>query len=242
MPLSIKIVLVFNSFFPSILQAARMCEGYYTVLSNSLTCNALDSCIITFPTHVISVSHNRNWMRCNYGKAIDISARGRIHVRSVITDDFSWLRSFFLRRIIDTRSIILASHSLDQWLYFLVGRRHAQWCRRCRRLFVCIIHEAPSFSFAEAECCAGEAASEACWEPCYCVLLQDEQTLTAYRSEDMAVSTFFSKSLSDSPGFIHPAAVSLSPQRTRVTIIRHEMDLYRCCYMVVFHKARFVDL
>ncbi|XP_071628513.1 ras GTPase-activating protein raskol isoform X6 [Temnothorax longispinosus] len=39
----------------------------------------------------------------------------------------------------------------------------------------------------EAECCVGEAASEACWEPCYCVLLQDEQTLTAYRSEDMAL-------------------------------------------------------
>ncbi|KAK9304901.1 hypothetical protein QLX08_003853 [Tetragonisca angustula] len=39
----------------------------------------------------------------------------------------------------------------------------------------------------EAECCVGEAAGEACWEPCYCVLLQDEQTLTAYRSEDMAL-------------------------------------------------------
>lgn len=44
-------------------------------------------------------------------------------------------------------------------------------------------------SFPEAECCVGEATGEACWEPCYCVLLQDEQTLTAYRSEDMAVST-----------------------------------------------------
>lgn len=141
-----------------------------------------------------------------------ISARGRIHVRSVITDDFSWLCSFFLRRIIDTRSIILASHSLDQWLYFLVGRRHAQWCRRYR-LFVWVIHEGSSFSFAEAECCVGEAASEACWEPCYCVLLQDEQTLTAYRSEDMAVSTFFSKSLSDSPGFIYPAALSSAHPR-----------------------------
>ncbi|KAG5309059.1 GAP2 protein, partial [Acromyrmex insinuator] len=41
--------------------------------------------------------------------------------------------------------------------------------------------------YCEAECCVGEAASEACWEPCYCVLLQDEQTLTAYRSEDMAL-------------------------------------------------------
>ena len=27
------------------------------------------------------------------------------------------------------------------------------------------------------------------WEPYFCVLLQDEQTLTAYRSEEMAVST-----------------------------------------------------
>ncbi|XP_050471998.1 ras GTPase-activating protein raskol isoform X4 [Bombus huntii] len=41
--------------------------------------------------------------------------------------------------------------------------------------------------YCEAECCVGEAAAEACWEPCYCVLLQDEQTLTAYRSEDMAL-------------------------------------------------------
>ncbi|XP_011254298.1 probable Ras GTPase-activating protein isoform X5 [Camponotus floridanus] len=41
--------------------------------------------------------------------------------------------------------------------------------------------------YCEAECCIGEAANEACWEPCYCVLLQDEQTLTAYRSEDMAL-------------------------------------------------------
>ncbi|XP_043518780.1 uncharacterized protein LOC122533272 isoform X3 [Frieseomelitta varia] len=41
--------------------------------------------------------------------------------------------------------------------------------------------------YCEAECCVGEAAGEACWEPCYCVLLQDEQTLTAYRSEDMAL-------------------------------------------------------
>lgn len=58
-----------------------------------------------------------------------ISSRGRIHAWSVITDDFSWLHSFspFLRRIIDARSIILASHSLDRWLYSLVGRRHAQW-------------------------------------------------------------------------------------------------------------------
>ncbi|XP_066596017.1 ras GTPase-activating protein raskol isoform X5 [Prorops nasuta] len=38
----------------------------------------------------------------------------------------------------------------------------------------------------EADCCIGEAG-EVCWEPCYCVLLQDEQTLTAYRSEDMAL-------------------------------------------------------
>ncbi|EZA59813.1 hypothetical protein X777_14385 [Ooceraea biroi] len=51
------------------------------------------------------------------------------------------------------------------------------------------IHEDQVFTCGsnEAECCVGEAASEACWEPCYCVLLQDEQTLTAYRSEDMAL-------------------------------------------------------
>jgi len=121
----------------------------------------------------------------------------------------------------------------------LVGR-HAQWCRRCDRLFAWIIHEGPSFSFAEAECCVGEAASEACWEPCYCVLLQDEQTLTAYRSEDMAVSIFFSKSLSNSPGFIHPVAVLLS-LRTRDTIIRPETDSHRCCYMFVLRNARFID-
>ncbi|XP_043462805.1 uncharacterized protein LOC122498878 isoform X2 [Leptopilina heterotoma] len=41
--------------------------------------------------------------------------------------------------------------------------------------------------YSEADCCVGDASAEACWEPCYCVLLQDEQTLTAYRSEDMAL-------------------------------------------------------
>ncbi|XP_044596038.1 ras GTPase-activating protein nGAP isoform X3 [Cotesia glomerata] len=41
--------------------------------------------------------------------------------------------------------------------------------------------------YCEPECCVSETAGEACWEPCYCVLLQDEQTLTAYRSEDMAI-------------------------------------------------------
>ncbi|CAD6234171.1 GSCOCG00007615001-RA-CDS [Cotesia congregata] len=41
--------------------------------------------------------------------------------------------------------------------------------------------------YCEPECCVSETAGEACWEPCYCVLLQDEQTLTAYRSEDMAL-------------------------------------------------------
>lgn len=56
----------------------------------------------------------------------------------------------------------------------------------------------------------------------------------------MAVSTFFFKSLSDSPGFIHPAAVSLSPLRTCDSIIKHEMDLHCCCYMFVFRNARFV--
>ncbi|XP_020710215.2 ras GTPase-activating protein raskol isoform X5 [Athalia rosae] len=41
--------------------------------------------------------------------------------------------------------------------------------------------------YCEADCCGSEGGEEACWEPCYCVLLQDEQTLTAYRSEDMAL-------------------------------------------------------
>ncbi|XP_057324874.1 ras GTPase-activating protein raskol isoform X3 [Microplitis mediator] len=41
--------------------------------------------------------------------------------------------------------------------------------------------------YCEPECCVSETAGESCWEPCYCVLLQDEQTLTAYRSEDMAI-------------------------------------------------------
>lgn len=91
------------------------------------------------------------------------------------------------------------------WLYSLVGRRYAQWVSSVPSLFAGVIHKGSSFSFAEAECCVGEAASEACWEPCYCVLLQDEQTLTAYRSEDMAVSRFYRESLSDSPGFIHPS-------------------------------------
>ncbi|KYN13694.1 hypothetical protein ALC57_14095 [Trachymyrmex cornetzi] len=50
-----------------------------------------------------------------------------------------------------------------------------------------MVSSVPSSICLEAECCVGEAASEACWEPCYCVLLQDEQTLTAYRSEDMAM-------------------------------------------------------
>ncbi|KAK0091716.1 hypothetical protein PV326_002790, partial [Microctonus aethiopoides] len=38
----------------------------------------------------------------------------------------------------------------------------------------------------EPDCCVTDGNGETCWEPCYCVLLQDEQTLTAYRSEDMA--------------------------------------------------------
>lgn len=29
------------------------------------------------------------------------------------------------------------------------------------------------------------------WEPFFCVLLQDEQTLTAYRSEELSVNTHF---------------------------------------------------
>jgi len=73
-------------------------------------------------------------------QSISPLAEGYTSDRSLLTDDFSWPRSFsfFLKRIIDARSIILASHSLDQWLYFLIERRHAQWCRWCRRLFVSV--------------------------------------------------------------------------------------------------------
>lgn len=46
------------------------------------------------------------------------------------------------------------------------------------------------FYFLEPDCCVTDGNGETCWEPCYCVLLQDEQTLTAYRSEDMAVSLY----------------------------------------------------
>jgi len=38
----------------------------------------------------------------------------------------------------------------------------------------------------------GDKAPLVTWEPYYCVLLQDEQTFTAYRSEEMAVSYHFS--------------------------------------------------
>ncbi|KYQ56590.1 hypothetical protein ALC60_04445 [Trachymyrmex zeteki] len=58
----------------------------------------------------------------------------------------------------------------------------------------------------EAECCVGEAASEACWEPCYCVLLQDEQTLTAYRSEDMARRAILQCAVNTKFGRKHPDA------------------------------------
>jgi hypothetical protein len=34
----------------------------------------------------------------------------------------------------------------------------------------------------------GDKAPLVSWEPYFCVLLQDEQTFTAYRSEEMAVS------------------------------------------------------
>jgi hypothetical protein len=36
----------------------------------------------------------------------------------------------------------------------------------------------------------GDKAPLVSWEPYFCVLLQDEQTFTAYRSEEMAVSIF----------------------------------------------------
>lgn len=37
----------------------------------------------------------------------------------------------------------------------------------------------------------GDKAPLVTWEPYFCVLLQDEQTFTAYRSEEMAVSFEF---------------------------------------------------
>ena len=37
----------------------------------------------------------------------------------------------------------------------------------------------------------GDKAPLVTWEPYFCVLLQDEQTFTAYRSEEMAVSLTF---------------------------------------------------
>lgn len=39
--------------------------------------------------------------------------------------------------------------------------------------------------------CGADRAPLVTWEPYFCVLLQDEQTFTAYRSEDMAVSLNF---------------------------------------------------
>lgn len=104
--------------------------------------------------------------------------------------------------------------------------------------------------FTEAECCVGEAASEACWEPCYCVLLQDEQTLTAYRSEDMAVSTFFPKSLSDSAGFIYPEAFFFSlfhdvgrdvSRKTRGTDLHRRRGICFLSQVYFSQCARFVD-
>ncbi|XP_063972506.1 ras GTPase-activating protein raskol isoform X6 [Diachasmimorpha longicaudata] len=58
------------------------------------------------------------------------------------------------------------------------------YCRDIRRVYTGALD---LFINCEADCCVGETSEEACWEPCYCVLLQDEQTLTAYRSEDMAL-------------------------------------------------------
>ncbi|XP_015109074.1 probable Ras GTPase-activating protein isoform X3 [Diachasma alloeum] len=58
------------------------------------------------------------------------------------------------------------------------------YCRDIRRVYTGALDLLIN---CEADCCVGEASGEACWEPCYCVLLQDEQTLTAYRSEDMAI-------------------------------------------------------
>ena len=58
-----------------------------------------------------------------------------------------------------------------------------------------------SISFADREVSLGHVPSNklksaktppVTWEPYFCVLLQHEQTFTAYRSEEMAVTIIFS--------------------------------------------------
>lgn len=60
-----------------------------------------------------------------------------------------------------------------------------------------IINLIKKFFFADKELQIGHKPSNALkdnriplvtWEPYFCVLLQDEQTLTAYRSEELSVS------------------------------------------------------
>lgn len=48
-----------------------------------------------------------------------------------------------------------------------------------------------SLSFAEVEGGATERLTNLPWGPLYCILLQDEQTFTAYCSEELSVSGDF---------------------------------------------------
>jgi len=57
------------------------------------------------------VSYNRNWTRNQY-----LCSRRYTFDRSLPMISLDCAPSFFLRRIIDARSIILASHSLNRWL------------------------------------------------------------------------------------------------------------------------------
>lgn len=110
--------------FSSVLKSREHLKAIVPFFHFSI-CNAWDSYIVptSFPTHVISVNHNRNWTRCNYGKAIDISARGRIHVRSVITDNFSWLALFlFLSQEDNWRPVYYPCESLS-WPVTLLSHR-----------------------------------------------------------------------------------------------------------------------
>ncbi|CAB0039620.1 unnamed protein product, partial [Trichogramma brassicae] len=49
-----------------------------------------------------------------------------------------------------------------------------------------VLHASIHCSLTSITFYVSDPTDDACWEPCYCVLLQDEQTLTCYRSEDMA--------------------------------------------------------
>ncbi|KOX69119.1 hypothetical protein WN51_06177 [Melipona quadrifasciata] len=97
------------------------------------------------------------------------------------------LRTFTHSELYPNISRLRTWAKLDKQFQDLIGLRAGEFLKCSTET----LKAYPEFKCREqAECCVGEAAGEACWEPCYCVLLQDEQTLTAYRSEDMAVRPF----------------------------------------------------